>query len=207
MKNDKDRYWDCLDQAMEASHGGRTEEALAWLEEALKAHPDGAEAHNGRGELMWDEGRVDEALFEFERAVEIQREALAMMDERENALEARAGAQSSISESLRELGDLEGAIEAARGGVHDATEQPCIAEGVRAQVALGLALATFVVGAPASHAETKSLTIGGFEFSNAITVPGTPEAVFDLFTGDISSWWDHHFVEKPKKLFTRVRSS
>ena len=37
MKNDKDRYWDCLDQAMEASHGGRTEEALAWLEEALKA--------------------------------------------------------------------------------------------------------------------------------------------------------------------------
>jgi hypothetical protein len=35
---DKNRYWDCLDQAMEASHGGRTEEALAWLE-ALKAHP------------------------------------------------------------------------------------------------------------------------------------------------------------------------
>ena len=38
MKNDKDRYWDCLDQAMEASHGGRTEEALAWLDAALKAH-------------------------------------------------------------------------------------------------------------------------------------------------------------------------
>jgi hypothetical protein len=72
---------------------------------------------------------------------------------------------------------------------------------LRHGVALGLALATFVVGAPASHAEMKSLTIGGFEFSNAITVPGTPEAVFDLFTGDISSWWDHHFVEKPKKLF------
>jgi predicted Zn-dependent protease with MMP-like domain len=65
---DKDRYWDCLDQAMEASHGGRTEEALAWLEEALKAHPDGAEAHNGRGEILWDDGKVDEALAEFERA-------------------------------------------------------------------------------------------------------------------------------------------
>ncbi len=64
--NDKDRYWDCLDQAMEASHGGRTEEALAWLDEALKANPDGAEAHNGRGEILWDEGRVDEALAEFE---------------------------------------------------------------------------------------------------------------------------------------------
>ncbi len=65
---DKDRYWDCLDQAMEASHGGRTEEALAWLDEALKAHPEGAEAHNGRGEIMWDEGGVEEALHEFERA-------------------------------------------------------------------------------------------------------------------------------------------
>ncbi len=65
---DKDRYWDCLDQAMEASHGGRTDEALAWLDEALKASPDGAEAHNGRGEILWDDGRVDEALHEFELA-------------------------------------------------------------------------------------------------------------------------------------------
>ncbi len=65
---DKDRYWDCLDQAMEASHGGRTEEALAWLDEALKAHPNGAEAHNGRGEILWDEGKVEEALYQFELA-------------------------------------------------------------------------------------------------------------------------------------------
>lgn len=70
MRKDKDRYWDCLDQAMEASHGGRTEEALAWLDEALRAYPGGAEAHNGRGEILWDEGRIDEALHEFERAVE-----------------------------------------------------------------------------------------------------------------------------------------
>jgi predicted Zn-dependent protease with MMP-like domain len=68
MKN-IDRYWDCLDQAMEASHGGRTDEALAWLDEALLAHPDGAEAHNGRGEILWDEGRIDEALHEFERSL------------------------------------------------------------------------------------------------------------------------------------------
>ncbi|MCS5636194.1 MAG: metallopeptidase family protein [Myxococcota bacterium] len=71
MKNNKDRYWDCLDQAMEASHGGRIEEALAWLEEALKANPSGAEAHNGRGEILWDEGRVEESLHEFERAIAV----------------------------------------------------------------------------------------------------------------------------------------
>ena len=78
---DKDRYWDCLDQAMEASHGGRTDEALAWLadlglpwlalawlDEALKAHPGGAEAHNGRGEILWDEGKIEEALYQFEMA-------------------------------------------------------------------------------------------------------------------------------------------
>ncbi|MFK7897839.1 MAG: metallopeptidase family protein [Myxococcota bacterium] len=68
MRKDKDRYWDCLDQAMEASHGGRIEEALAWLDEALRVHPEGAEAHNGRGEILWDDGRVDEALIEFDRA-------------------------------------------------------------------------------------------------------------------------------------------
>ena len=69
MKNN-DRYWDCLDQAMEASHGGRTEEALAWLDEALLAHPEGAEAHNGRGEILWDEGKIEEALHEFERSLQ-----------------------------------------------------------------------------------------------------------------------------------------
>ena len=69
MRKDKDRYWDCLDQAMEASHGGRIEEALAWLDEALRVHPEGAEAHNGRGEILWDDGRVDEGLIEFDRAI------------------------------------------------------------------------------------------------------------------------------------------
>jgi predicted Zn-dependent protease with MMP-like domain/Flp pilus assembly protein TadD len=54
---------------MEASHGGRTDEALAWLDEALIAHPDGAEAHNGRGEILWDSGKVDEAIHEFSRSL------------------------------------------------------------------------------------------------------------------------------------------
>ena len=65
---DRDRYWDCLDQAVEASSGGRIEEALTWLDEALKHNPQGAEAHNGRGEILWDHGRYDESLREFTRA-------------------------------------------------------------------------------------------------------------------------------------------
>ena len=98
MKNDKDRYWDCLDQAMEASHGGRTEEALAWLDEALKAQPGGAEAHNGRGEILWDEGRIDEALFEFERAIDTDRKFTAAHMNRAELL-------------IEEMGEFELAIE------------------------------------------------------------------------------------------------
>ena len=97
MRNDKDRYWDCLDQAMEASHGGRTEEALAWLDEALKAQPGGAEAHNGRGEILWDEGRIEEALFEFERAIETDRKFTAAHMNRAELL-------------IEEMGEFEAAL-------------------------------------------------------------------------------------------------
>jgi predicted Zn-dependent protease with MMP-like domain len=71
---DRDRYWDCLDQAHQASSGGRIEEALAWFDEALRANPDGAEAHSGRGEIYWDAGRLEDALGEFERSIEVDGE-------------------------------------------------------------------------------------------------------------------------------------
>ena len=44
---DKDKYWDCLDEAMQAVQEGRTDAALAWLDEALEENPGGAEARNG----------------------------------------------------------------------------------------------------------------------------------------------------------------
>ncbi len=97
MKN-KDRYWDCLDHAMEASHGGRTDEALAWLDEALKAHPDGAEAHNGRGEILWDEGRIEEALREIELATEADPKFVAAHLNRAEIL-------------IEELGEFEQAVQ------------------------------------------------------------------------------------------------
>jgi len=46
----------------------------------------------------------------------------------------------------------------------------------------------------------QTLTPKGFAFELEARVPGTPEEVFDLFTGDVSPWWDHHFAARPAKL-------
>lgn len=153
MKNDKDRYWDCLDHAMEATHGGRTEEALAWLDEALKAHPDGAEAYNGRGEILWDEGQIEQSLHGFERAIETDPKFTAAhlnrvellieeLGEFELALQAcdelltgrpefprpDRSVQSEVyylkSKALFYLDDLEGAIFLVRRAIKSGGDQP-----------------------------------------------------------------------------------
>jgi len=83
----------------------------------------------------------------------------------------------------------------------ETTASGAIRVALRTGVAIGLAAVISAAGASLVHAGVKSLTVGGFEFTNTIVVPGTPQAVFDLFTGDVLPWWDHHFVEKPMKLF------
>ena len=78
---DPERYRDCMDQASECSASGRFEEALRWLDEALRANPGSAEAHNGRGEILWDhldrfpyqrQRRREQALRDFARAAETE---------------------------------------------------------------------------------------------------------------------------------------
>lgn len=44
-----------------------------------------------------------------------------------------------------------------------------------------------------------------FAFDKEVTLPGTPEQIFDAATGDISSWWDHSFSENPKKFFIEAK--
>ena len=71
----------------------------------------------------------------------------------------------------------------------------------RSLTPLALALATGFGLASALHrAGPQAFTPGGFAFELEAYVPGTPEEAFDLFTGDISPWWDHHYSAKPLKL-------
>jgi hypothetical protein len=51
------------------------------------------------------------------------------------------------------------------------------------------------------HGEQKSLATGAFEVTQRVVLPGTPEEIFDAFTGDVSGWWDHTFSGDPARLF------
>ncbi|MCF8307332.1 MAG: hypothetical protein K9I71_13185 [Ignavibacteriales bacterium] len=42
---------------------------------------------------------------------------------------------------------------------------------------------------------------GVFSFSKEVTLPGTPNVIFDAITGDISGWWDHSISETPLKMY------
>lgn len=44
-----------------------------------------------------------------------------------------------------------------------------------------------------------------FSFEMNFSYPGTPEFIYDHLTGDISSWWDHSFSQKPHKLYLEAR--
>jgi len=53
--------------------------------------------------------------------------------------------------------------------------------------------------------EPAGLALGRFDFEKGVTLPGTPEWVFDQATGDISGWWDHSFSENPARLYIEPR--
>jgi len=49
--------------------------------------------------------------------------------------------------------------------------------------------------------EIKEKHFGGFGFEKILNLPGSPVAVYDAATGDISGWWDHSFSENPLKFY------
>jgi uncharacterized protein YndB with AHSA1/START domain len=46
---------------------------------------------------------------------------------------------------------------------------------------------------------------GSYTFTLETEVPVSPERAYNLFTGDISPWWDHTFSENPKTLFIEAK--
>ena len=55
-------------------------------------------------------------------------------------------------------------------------------------------------------AENKSLNIGAFQVTHSLTLPGSPESLFDQVSGDISGWWDHSMSEKPVKFYIEPKA-
>ena len=67
-------------------------------------------------------------------------------------------------------------------------------------------LLLFVAGsASLLRAEVKKSDAGSFSLEQELTLPASPDAVYDALTGDISPWWDHSFSQKPDKLYIEPR--
>jgi tetratricopeptide (TPR) repeat protein len=111
---DPEGYWRCLDEAQDASSEGDVDLAMAWLEKALEHNPVGAEALNGRGEILWDHQRAEEALEDFGRAAEADVRCFAAQLNRIEILIEEFGEHETALEYADELlaSSLEGAIEA-----------------------------------------------------------------------------------------------
>ena len=50
-------------------------------------------------------------------------------------------------------------------------------------------------------AGVEPVATGAYRVEFAVVLPGTPEAIYDAITGDISGWWDHSFSPKPRRLY------
>ena len=68
-----------------------------------------------------------------------------------------------------------------------------------------LVLLTICLMAPGVGADVIETSDTGFVIERELTIPGAPEAVFDLFTQDLLPWWDHHFSESPKAMYIEAK--
>ena len=55
--------------------------------------------------------------------------------------------------------------------------------------------------AAAAHAEVSEFPVRGITITDSVILPVSPDTAFDIMTGDISGWWDHHFSDAPKSFF------
>ena len=73
-----------------------------------------------------------------------------------------------------------------------------------AVVLLGVEAAT-ITQAWQAHAASRELRVGSFAIEHTLVLPGSPEAIYDALSGDISGWWDHKFSEKPAKFYIEAK--
>jgi len=52
-----------------------------------------------------------------------------------------------------------------------------------------------------AFAQEEEPQYGVFSFEQQLTLPGSPNYIYDHITGDISGWWDHSFSDKPYKFY------
>ena len=76
---------------------------------------------------------------------------------------------------------------------------------ILARARVVVAAAAILVTAAVARAEVHEARTGTFVVTQTVTVPGSPEAVYDLATGDLSPWWDHSFSVKPKRFFLEAK--
>lgn len=60
-------------------------------------------------------------------------------------------------------------------------------------------------GEPGPEPVVTSDSVTAFSVALTVTVPGSPEAVYDALTGDISGWWDHRYSEDPLRFVLEPR--
>jgi hypothetical protein len=64
---------------------------------------------------------------------------------------------------------------------------------------VGLLVASSAAAAPQER------PYGAFSVEKTVVLPGTPAAIYDAATGDISGWWDHSFSESPKRFVIEAK--
>ena len=68
-----------------------------------------------------------------------------------------------------------------------------------------LFILAMIVTACQTNQPVDTATPQAFSFSIETRLIGTPEAVYDQLTGDISPWWDHTFSENPHQLYIEAK--
>ena len=72
-------------------------------------------------------------------------------------------------------------------------------------LALYVLAVLFLISCHKADNDSSAVSYGTFAFDRQLTLPGSPEAIYDAITGDISGWWDHSFSESTYRFYIEPR--